>query len=68
MFWDGLSEGMEDTQGGFNEEARGKILEIKSEVDNIIGALTQQNDSLDLQDIASSILKLQRIVSDLVDA
>lgn len=59
---------MGDTQGAFNEEARGKILEIKSEVDNIIGALTQQNDSLDLQDIASSILKLQRIVSDLVDA
>jgi hypothetical protein len=58
---------MGDTQNGFNEEARGQILEIKSEVDNIIGALTQQNDSLDLQDIASSILKLQRIVGQLVD-
>jgi hypothetical protein len=58
---------MGDMQNGINEEARGQILEIKSEVDNIIGALTQQNDSLDLQDIASSILKLQRIVSGLVD-
>lgn len=58
---------MGDVQGGINEEAKGQILEIKDEVDLIIGALTQQNDSLDLQDIASSILKLQRIVSKLVD-
>ena len=58
---------MGDIKNGFNEEAKGQILEIKSEVDNIIGALTQQNDSLDLQDIASSILKLQRIVGHLVD-
>jgi hypothetical protein len=58
---------MGDMQNGINEEARGQILEIKNEVDKIIGALTQQNDSLDLQDIASTILKLQRIVNDLVD-
>ena len=58
---------MGDVQGGINGEAKEQILEIKEEVDHIIGALTQQNDSLDLQDIASSILKLQRIVSKLVD-
>ena len=58
---------MGDVQTGFNEETKEQILEIKTEVDHIIGSLTQQNDSLDLQDIASSILKLQRIVSKLVD-
>ena len=45
--------------------AKKSINEVKVEVDHIIGALTQQNDSLDLQDIASSILNVQRIVAKL---
>ena len=41
------------------------IIEMRNEVDHIIGALTQQNDSLDLQDIASSILNVQRLVANM---
>ena len=40
---------------------------MKGEVDSIIAALTQQNDSLDLQEIASSILNVQRIVAKLCE-
>ena len=48
-------------------EAKRNIAEIKVEVDHIIGALTRPNDSLDLQDIATSILNVQTIVNRLVE-
>lgn len=42
-----------------------EIREIKSEIDNVIFSLTQQNSSFDLQKIATSILNVQKIVNDL---
>jgi kinesin family protein 3/17 len=50
---------------GFSAQTKTDIKEMKVEVDSIIAALTQQNESLDLQDIASSILNVQRIVAKL---
>lgn len=47
-------------------ETKQNISEIKGEVDHIISALTRPNDSLDLQDIATSILNVQTIVNRLV--
>ena len=54
-----------DPTDEISNELKLEIGNIKYEVDGVIFSLTQQNDSLDLQNIATSILNVQKILEKL---